>query len=196
MSIDYTLAPRADYNAITDEIIKVYDALLTSHAPTAIGLFGESAGGAIVAGAVLKLRARGIALPAGLVLMSPVTDLTCDGDTHVTLAPYEFIGADHLRAAYQAFAPGGYAMDPVASPVRGNFAAGFPATLIQVGTRERLLSDSVRLHRAIRAAGGTAMLDVYDGMPHVFQQMVPDAPEGLQAWTEIRQFWDRWLESS
>ena len=195
VSIDYTLSPRADFNAISDQITCVYTAMLASAWPDAIGLFGESAGGAIVAGTVHKLQARGIALPAGLVLMSPVTELACTGDTHVTLAPYEFIGAAQLRAAYQAYAPGAAASDPVASPLLGDFTAGFPPTLIQVGTRERLLSDSVRLYRAIRTAGGTATLDVYDGMPHVFQQMVPDAPEGLQAWAEITQFWDRWLPS-
>ena len=193
ISIDYTLSPRANYDAISDEIVRVYTALLRSRSPQTIGLFGESAGGAIVAGTAHKLRGLGIPQPAGLVLMSPVTDLTGAGDTHITLAPYEFIGEAQVRAAYQAYAPGASARDPVASPLLGDFSAGYPPTLIQVGTRERLLSDSVRLHRAIRTAGGTATLDVYDGMPHVFQQMVPDAPEGRQAWGEIVLFWAQCL---
>lgn len=52
----------------------------------------------------------------------------------------------------------------------GNFSKGFPPTLIQGGTREVQLSDFVRLYQAIDQAGITVKLDIYEGMPHVFQK--------------------------
>jgi epsilon-lactone hydrolase len=58
---------------------------------------------------------------------------------------------------------------PYVSPVYGNFTTGFPPTMIQVGTKEILLSDSVGLHQALDLAGIPVKLDVYEGMPHVFQ---------------------------
>jgi acetyl esterase/lipase len=194
VSIDYTLSPRADYRTITDQIAAVHAALVASGRPAeSIGMFGESAGGAIVASAILKLRDRGVRMPAAALLMSPVTDLHAAGDTHVTIADHDFLGGAYLRAVYRAYAPEADFAEPYASPLFGDFSLGFPPVLIQVGTREVLLSDSVRLNRAIRAVGGCSLLDVYDGMPHVFQQMVPDAPEGRQAWDEIAAFWSTWL---
>lgn len=53
--------------------------------------------------------------------------------------------------------------------IYGDFAKCFPPTLIQGGTRELFLSHFVRLYRAIDGAGGVAVLDLYEGMPHVFQ---------------------------
>ncbi len=194
VSIDYTLAPRADYRAITDQVAAVYEALIASdRSSSSIGVFGESAGGAIAASSILKLRDRGVPMPGAALLISPVTDLHAQGDTHITIAAHDFLGGEWLQAAYRAYAPEAEFADPYASPLFGDFADGFPPTLIQVGTREVLLSDSVRLNRAIRTAGGISALDVYDGMPHVFQQMVPDAPEGRQAWQEIAAFWTTWL---
>jgi monoterpene epsilon-lactone hydrolase len=195
VSVDYTLAPRADYRAITDQVAAVCGAVLAERPGGAVGLCGESAGGAIAAAVLLKLRERDLPHPSAAVLISPVTDLAADGDTHATLAPYDFLAGSALKdGAYRAYAPAGSALDPIASPLYGRFTPDFPPILIQVGTREILLSDSVRLHRAIRAGGGASILDVYDGMPHVFESIVPDAPEGVQAWAEIDGFWRRHLQ--
>jgi acetyl esterase/lipase len=52
----------------------------------------------------------------------------------------------------------------------------FPPTLIQFGTKEVLLSDSVRLHLALDQAGIPVKLDVYEMMPHVFQFSLHNIP--------------------
>jgi monoterpene epsilon-lactone hydrolase len=48
----------------------------------------------------------------------------------------------------------------------GDLAKGFPPTFLQAGTRDVLLSDSVRMHRALCEAGLPAELHVFEGMPH------------------------------
>jgi acetyl esterase/lipase len=48
----------------------------------------------------------------------------------------------------------------------GDFSKGFPPTFIQSGTRDRLHSDAVRLHRALLKASVIAELHVWEGMPH------------------------------
>lgn len=67
--------------------------------------------------------------------------------------------------------------NPYVSPVYGDYAKAFPPTLIQGGTREMLLSNFVREYQAIRGGGHEAVLDLYEGMPHVFQGSIPNAPE-------------------
>jgi monoterpene epsilon-lactone hydrolase len=123
------------------------------------------------------------------VLLSPVTDLASEGDTNVTLASVDYLDPRMLRLAYRAYASDGRLDHPFVSPVHGDFTRGFPPVLFQVGTRELLLSDSVRLHRAVRAAGQASRLELYEGMPHVFQSLLADAPEGKAAWAEIAAFW-------
>ena len=54
------------------------------------------------------------------------------------------------------------------SPLFGDFR-GFPPTLIQAGSNELLLSDSVRLRDRMQAAGVPCRLEVWSDMWHVFQ---------------------------
>ncbi|KQN49749.1 hypothetical protein ASE93_24015 [Serratia sp. Leaf50] len=72
----------------------------------------------------------------------------------------------------------------------------FPPTLIQGGTREILLSNFVRHYQAIRAGEHEAVLDLYEGMPHVFQNVVPDASESKTAIARAVAFFERHLIES
>ena len=67
--------------------------------------------------------------------------------------------------------------NPYISPVYGDYTKGFPPTLIQGGTREIFLSNFVLQYQAIDCAGQVAILDLYEGMTHVFQAYAPDLPE-------------------
>ena len=195
-SVDYTLAPRGRWNTILDQVVAAWLAIVArggARDEATPGLFGDSAGGCIAAAATLLLRERGAPLPAALVLMSPVTDLAGAGDTNTTLAAVDYLDRQQLDPAFRAYADEADWADPLVSPVQGDFARGFPPVLTQVGTRELLLSDSVRLHRALRAAGRSSRLEVYEGMPHVFQPLLGNAPEGQAAWAEMADFWTEHL---
>jgi monoterpene epsilon-lactone hydrolase len=192
ISIDYTLAPRARWRTILDQIASVWSAVL-AEAPAHIGLFGDSAGGCLAAAATLDFRDKGLRLPDALHLLSPVSDLALQSDTHSTLVEADLLTVEMLAASYRAYADEAEFGNPLVSPIFGDFTKAWPATLIQVGTREILLSDSVRLHRAIRGAGKDSRLEVYEGMPHVFQMYLSQAPEGLEAWAEAAAFWKAYL---
>jgi acetyl esterase/lipase len=43
---------------------------------------------------------------------------------------------------------------------------GLPPTFLQTGTRDLFLSNTVRMHRALRLAGIDAELHVWEAMPH------------------------------
>ena len=190
-SVDYTLAPHGNWRTVSDQVIAVYGALLKQgHSPDSIGIFGDSAGGGLTAGAVLKLRDAGIKMPGALVLLSPWSDITAAGDTQTTLAAADpMLREADLRPSADAYADPRNQKNPTVSPVYGNYAPGFPPTLIQGGTREILLSGFVRQYRAIVDAGGTAQLDLYEGMPHVFQDVLYGTPEATTAYRMAARFW-------
>jgi epsilon-lactone hydrolase len=194
-SIDYTLAPRGTWKSILEEVVSVWIDLIRIHPARSLGLIGDSAGGCIAAAVSLLLRDRGLAQPAALALLSPATDFSREGDTNATLEAVDYLDPRMREVTRNAYAPGADLRDPLVSPVHGDFTRGFPPVLLQVGTRELLLSDSVRLHRSLRAASQVSRLEVYEGMPHGFQGLLADTPEGQAAWGEIAEFWREHLSS-
>jgi acetyl esterase/lipase len=196
ISVSYQLAPHARFPQVTDESCAVLEGLLDAgFGLDDIAILGDSAGGGLAAATALKLRDRGRGLVAALVLWSPWTDLTGSGDSYFTLADAEpFYRYDSLLAAARdCYVGDGNPRHPYASPLFADFSQGFPATLIQVGTRELLLSDAVRLNRALSDAGQYVELDVYEGMWHVFQFKPIDIPEALAARKKSIRFLDQKL---
>ena len=80
-------------------------------------------------------------------------------------------------------------MDAFISPLFGDFRE-FPPMLIQVGSYEMLLSDSVSVAAKARQQGVKVRLSIYDGMFHVFQMAAKMLPESRRAWVEIGKFMD------
>ena len=60
--------------------------------------------------------------------------------------------------------------------------------LIQVGTAETLLDDSIRIVERLRAAGIAVELQQYEDLIHVFQAFAPIVPESLEAISKIGAF--------
>jgi len=191
LSIEYGLAPEQRWRATIDQVVAVLAALPAEGHPLArVAVVGESAGGGLAAGAVLAMRDRGLGTPAALVLLSPWADVTNTGDTSITLRDFEsaYDYDRHLRSSAAAYADPPDQRHPYVSPVHGDFSKGQPPTLIQGGTREIFLSHFVRLYRAIDTAGGTAVLDLYEGMPHGFPAMLPDSDESVAAFDRAKRF--------
>ena len=57
---------------------------------------------------------------------------------------------------------------PLASPYYADLS-GLPPLLVQVGTAEVLLDDSLRLAEKAKESGVDVTLEVWDDMPHVWQ---------------------------
>ncbi len=182
ISIDYTLAPHSRWQKTTDQVLSVWRALLSQHSPASMGIFGDSAGGGLVAGSVLKMRDQHLPLPGAVYLLSPWSDLTGAGDTISTLASADpVLDETVLKWDAAAYADPVDQKNPYVSPVYGDFSKAFPPTMIQGGTREIFISDEVRLYQAILAGGHEAVLDLYEGMPHVHPTAAPGSPEAVTA---------------
>jgi acetyl esterase/lipase len=193
ISIDYTVAPAGRWEKVTDEVLAVFAGLQKEGFKWKdLAIYGESAGGALAAGAVLKMRDQGLGMPAAVVLWSPWADITNRGDSAVTLKNAEptYLYEKHLQSSADAYADPKDQRHPYVSPVYADYTRGFPPTLIQGGTKEIFLSHAVRLHRAIDGAGGVAVLDLYDGMPHIFQLRpgMASSPESRAAMKKMKAF--------
>ncbi|MBI1916648.1 MAG: alpha/beta hydrolase [Planctomycetes bacterium] len=198
ISVDYSVAPLGKWQKVTDQVVAVFDGLRKEgHKRKDIAIYGESAGGALAAGSVLKMRDQGRGMPAAVVLWSPWADITNRGDSAVTLKQFEptYLYDKHLKPAADAYADPKDQKHPYVSPVYGDYSKGFPPTLIQGGTKELFLSHFVRQYRAIDGADGMAVLDLYEGMPHVFQirPELADAPETRAALKKMAAFLKRHL---
>ena len=68
ISVDYTTAPFSKWNHTTSEVVSVIKGLLKKgYSLNDISMYGDSAGGGLVAGSVLRMRDEGIGIPAAVV---------------------------------------------------------------------------------------------------------------------------------
>lgn len=170
LSFDYRLAPENPYPAAVEDVMKAWDYLmLLGYGARDVIVAGDSAGGNLALSLVLKLKQEDRLLPRGLVLMSPWTDLTSSGKSHVSRAEVDpVLDAEYLERMITNYAGEKELTDPFISPLFGDFK-GFPPVYIQVGNNEILLSDSVMLHKKLIQANVSAKIDIFKGMWHVFQ---------------------------
>jgi monoterpene epsilon-lactone hydrolase len=192
VSVDYRMPPDHPYPASLDDCLTVYRALLNERDPAEIIVGGSSAGGNLAAALMLRARDEGLPLPAGLVLLSPELDLTETGDTFHTNAGIDPMGT--LMLPNLLYAGGAGLADPYLSPLFGDFAKGFPPTLLTSGTRDLFLSNTVRMHRALRDAGIDAELHVLEAAPH--GNFGGNSPEEAGLNRDVRRFCEaRWANA-
>jgi acetyl esterase/lipase len=184
-AIDYRMPPLHPYPASLDDCMAVYTHLLTERSPQDIFVGGASAGGNLAAALVARAKHEGLPLPAALVLLTPEVDLTESGDSFATNRLADNV-LGSLMPANLLYANGNDLADPFISPLFADLA-GFPPTFLQTGTRDLYLSNTVRMHRKLRAAGVEAELHVFEAMPH---GGFGGAPEDIELRMEVRRFLD------
>lgn len=195
ISVDYRMPPVAYFPAALDDGMTVWKQLLQENNPKKIGLFGTSAGGALVLQMMHKAKMTGLAAPAAIAAGTPMSDLTKHGDTFYTNEMIDNILVSRdgfCDAAAKFYANGHDLADPLLSPVYGDMS-GFPPTILTSGTRDLLLSNTVRVHRKLRQANIPAELHVYEGQSHAHYIQDANAPETKEAFEEIAKFFDRYL---
>jgi acetyl esterase/lipase len=189
VSVEYSLAPAAKWEQIVNECYSVLTALMSEYGAENVVLAGLSAGGGLAGGLIHKLNDNNQPLPNSLVLISPWSDITETGDSYQTLKEAEplYLYDKILKPCADAYAKPEDQKHPYISPVYGDFSKCFPPTLIQGGTKESFLSNFVRLYQKIESSGGSAKLDLYEGMWHVFQEFW-HFPESKEARRKITDF--------
>jgi monoterpene epsilon-lactone hydrolase len=195
IAVDYRMPPEAYFPAALDDGLTVYKNSIKTTDPKNIAIFGSSAGGALTLEMVLKAKQDGLPLPGAIAPGTPMSDVTKVGDSFVTNAMLDnvLVSPDGFcDAATKVYANGHDLKDPLLSPVYGDMK-GFPPTILTSGTRDLLLSNTVRVHRKLRQAGVEAMLQVFEGQSHAHYYRDDTAPETKEAFEEIAGFFDKHL---
>ena len=181
----YRLAPEFPCPAALDDCMAAYRFLLDDGFEAAdIALVGDSAGGNLALGLLLRARDEGLPLPAGAVVMSPVTDGTLSGDSLRRNVGHDALFAPSLfHDLLPLYLPdASLRTHPHVSPLHGDLQ-GLPPILMLVGSTELLLDDSVRFASKCRSA----TLEVWHDMPHVFP-LFDFLPEAVDATQRIGRF--------
>ena len=189
LCIDYRLAPEHPFPAAVDDAVRAYRWLLAEGAdPRRVAIMGDSAGGGLTFGTLLRLRDERVPQPAAAVGLSPWTDLTLMGESIRRNAKADpMLNAAQARAFAKHYLAGADPKNPYASPLHGD-ARGLPPSLIQVGSDEILRDDAERMAEKLRSAACAVELEIWPRMPHVWHLFARIVPEGRQAIERIGDF--------
>ncbi len=163
----YRLAPEHPFPAALEDALESYRYLLSKgYAPGRIILCGESAGGGLCYSLCLKLKELGLPQPAGIVAISPWTDLTASGESYTENKKNDpSITGEALNFYADSYCTD--RTDPLVSPLFGD-VTGLPPSMIFVGGDEIMKSDSVLMHEKLLKWGCSSILTVRPERWHAY----------------------------
>jgi monoterpene epsilon-lactone hydrolase len=202
--VDYRLAPEYPFPCALEDSLRVYAALLDGKVPggsrvneaqfESLAIVGDSAGGGLAAATVLAAGRSGLPGPVGLVLFSPLLDLTLQSGTYLTRSSSDqLVSRDAVQITAERYLQGRVPSDnPLASPLFAHIE-DFPPTLLHASSAEVLLDDTLRFSRALALAGIEVELHVKPHLPHVWPICQPELEQSVStvqrtgAW--LRSLW-------
>jgi acetyl esterase/lipase len=183
VSVEYRLAPEHPFPAALDD---AYQGLLWTAGnagvlgidPGRLAIGGASAGGGLAAGTALRARDQQGPPLRFQYLAYPMLD-----DRDQTPSSIEFSGIpswnrERNRLAWQWFLGASYGSGNVsayAAPSRAAELAGLPPTFIQVGELDLFRDEDIEYAARLLRAGVAAELQVYAGVYHGADGLVPEA---------------------
>ncbi|WP_433166998.1 alpha/beta hydrolase [Kribbella sp. CA-247076] len=170
VSLNYRLAPEHPYPAALHDVrdalawIRDHRAELNGDGRIAVG--GQSAGGALAAGACLLARDEGGVLPDRQILCYPSLDRDQDTEsfrlfdgTFLSIAPGGWSSAQYFPAGE---------LPATAVPLRASSLAGLPPALVLAAGRDPLRDDARSYAARLTADGVPARLVEYADTMHAF----------------------------
>jgi monoterpene epsilon-lactone hydrolase len=189
LALEYRLAPEHPFPAAVEDATAAYQWLLKQGLrPKRIAIAGDSAGGGLTFATLLALKRGGSPMPACATPLSPWVDLEGLGDSMTSKDSEDpMVHKPLVEEMAKTYVPSGDFRNPLAAPLYGDLA-GLPPLLIQVGSRETLLDDAVRIADKAKRAGVDVEIEVWPGQIHVWQIFASRLDEGEQAIQKLGAF--------
>ena len=186
---DYRLAPEHPFPGALEDATSAYRWLLNSgFTGSKIAIAGDSAGGGLSIATTISLRDAGEPSPASIACISPWTDLAMSGNSIKTRAEIDpMINLPLLKIMASNYIGDAAPSSPLISPLYADLK-GISPLLIQVGSDEMLLDDSVGIAEKAERSGVDVTLKIYDHMWHVFHLNARLMPEAKHAIRELGSF--------
>lgn len=196
LSVDYRMMPHAPISHAVEDGVDAYRYLLEAgYLPEQIFVAGDSAGGYLSFMVTLALQTVGLPAPAGVIALSPLTDLdptrkmAHPNAERCSVFPKGAVPAltelaDRVESRIVVDGKRG----PRVCPVDADLSA-MPPVLIQVGSTEMIYADAELMADRLADAGVACRLQVWEDQIHVFHA-ADFVPESHQAVAEIASFVD------
>lgn len=196
VSIDYRMAPEHAFPAASEDVAKVYRALLKHYSPSHMVLYGCSAGGMLTAESIAWFQAHALPNPAAIGIFCASLDKFGTGDSAHLAGPLlgMHFSAPATDRKEQPKPPGyfdGVKDDnALAYPLRSPaLLAKFPPTLFISGTRSFEFSAALDSHNQLAKAGVDTRFFGWDGMFHGFFYN-SELPESREAYAVMVRFFE------
>jgi acetyl esterase/lipase len=196
VSVDYRMAPEYRFPVATEDVVKVYQALLQDYSPRNIGIYGSSAGALLTAQTVAWLQRAGVPLPGAIGMFFGGGGYFGEGDAGHYYAARSGVPLAHVTSAREnPYFSHTDDDDPLAFPVRSReIMARFPPSLLVSATRDFALSSVVQMHSSLVDAGIEARLHVWEGLDHDFH-VYPELPQSRRLYEVAVKFFAEHLRA-
>lgn len=206
--VEYRLAPEHPYPAALDDAMDAYGYLLSDgYEPSRIALCGESAGGGLCYALCQKLRDKGRSMPAGIIAISPWTDLTLGSESYVINKKEDpSLTPELLKYFADCYVYGSVEdkkgrLHPKVNPEKDedyrvkserhisplfDSQEKMPDSLIFVGDDEIMYDDAVLMHHKLVDAGCRSEIVVAPNMWHAY--LLYDLPDRAGDFDKINKF--------
>jgi acetyl esterase/lipase len=184
VSANYRLAPEHPYPAPLDDCFAAWNWIIQHSGEreidaTKIVVGGQSAGGGLAAGLVLRIHDAGGPQPVAQWLFCPMLDDRTAADrTLDKIRHFTWNNRANLNGwrSYLGEAFAGPDVPDYAAPARRANLSGLPAAWIGVGDIELFYAEGREYADRLRAAGVDTTTDIVPGAAHAFETIARDSP--------------------